>query len=505
MPSFGFIGPSYVGRNISVDGERCINLIPTLVESGMGASKGSKYNYYGRPGTTVFSTLPGVIRAMWSGNNRLFVVAGGTLYEVLPDGSFTTSTGGGPIASASGPAQIVSNGNQLLVWDGTLAPTGPNVWICPGNQPPVAIISGVGISYMDGYFVVLRPGGADYAGDPYPLNTADQTQFNLSAILDGGTWDPLQFAIGLEAPDALQMVLAPGSPGGGPDELWLMGKKTMRVWYNTGGTSLNPFPFSRVPGAFVNQGLWGKYTALALDNSIFFLGGDDRGIGVVWRLNGYIPQRVSTHAVEFAIQSYAAAGIDTSNAVACSIQIEGHQLYMLTFPGVATWVYDVTEKLWHEWAVGSTYGGLAAFPAMFHATVFNQNLVADLSSGNIYALDGGTYQDAGSPVYWGRTSPHIDQERKGFVDKQLVLDYGGPFSINRTFNLEISDDGGFTFAPAKVATVGPGGLSPNRAAWRRLGSARPNGQNRVYRVSTTDNQQQTWVDAYGDQEPGVGL
>jgi hypothetical protein len=65
-----------------------------------------------------------------------------------------------------------------------------------------------------------------------------------------------------------------------------------------------------------------------LDNTVYWLGGDADGGGIVWKLNGYTPERVSHDGLEYAIQNYAR----TDDAQAYSYQQEGHTFYVLTFP-----------------------------------------------------------------------------------------------------------------------------------------------------------------------------
>ena len=506
MPSFGFVGPSYVGRSPVVACEQLINLFPELQEAGNSASKGSKYNLYGTPGTSIFCTLGGPVRALRGGNGFLYAIGGDVLYSIAYDG---TATAVGTIGSATTPGQIVIGpygvSAALLVWDGTDGSAGANTWWSDGVVPPFAVISSVGITYCNGYYLALRPGGTDWSGDPVPINTLDQTQFNVSNILDGSTWNPLYYAIKIGAGDALQMIFAPGTLGGGPEELWLFGQKTIEVWYAVPGTASNPFPFQQVQGAYINQGLWAANSITGLADGIYYLSGDERGVGMVVRMNGYIPQRVSTHAIEYLIQSWATAGIDTSAATGYGYQEQGHNFYVLTFPGAGTLVYDVTENLWHQRGSGGTVGGAGvsqALGAQFHAEVWNMHLTGDLNSGRIYATSLATYEDAGNPLWRVRAAPHLNQEQLWTFYDKLQLDFGPyPPATTATFYLEISDDGGQTFNDPITVTVGDGGTSPTRAQWRRLGHSR----NRVFRISTSDAVAQAWVDAYLASRAGTGL
>ncbi|MFE1676613.1 hypothetical protein ACFMJE_18460, partial [Acinetobacter baumannii] len=66
---------------------------------------------------------------------------------------------------------------------------------------------------------------------------------------------------------------------------------------------------------------------------------------IVYRAVGYTGKRISTHAIEYAIQSYSTI----TDAIAFTYQQEGHSFYVLTFPTAdKTWVFDVSTELWHE-------------------------------------------------------------------------------------------------------------------------------------------------------------
>jgi hypothetical protein len=521
MPgNWGFVGPTYQSENPGADAERCLNLYPELIESQHPPTNSSLV-YYHTPGTTLAATLGDTpVRALWAGNNVLFVLAGAHLYEVntstyAVEATYTLAnpSGAGPgqiVFIPSGPGLTVATSGALLVWDGSSGVGGGgstynNVWYVDGTTgTPPAVISGVGVGCIDGYGVVVRPGCSATAGaaDPIPINTTDQTQFNLSAIfLAGpGEWDPLQFAIKTGAPDALQAIMTPGSnQGPGPEELWLFGKQTTEVWYDTGGTSLDPFPFQRVPGAFISEGAWAAYSLAICNNMICFLGGDQRGVGVVWAMNGYTPQRISNHAIEYAIQQTRSAGVDVSNAQAYSYQENGHAFYVLTFPGGRTFVADFScpdssgRPMWHERALGSTLGGLSA-SWQFHAFTGGQHFVGGDGTANVYVSSTSVYQDNGSAILRARIGPAVSQEQKWLIHGQFWLSVAGPYAgVSRTYALDWSNDGGntygnqFSLGLQVESTTGFGRIFMNN-----LGRSRQ----RNYRVQTTDNLPQCWLDAY---------
>jgi hypothetical protein len=121
-----------------------------------------------------------------------------------------------------------------------------------------------------------------------------------------------------------------------------------------------------------------------------WLGSGTSGDRIVWRANGYTPERVSTHAVEYALGH--APRID--DAIAWTYQQEGHTFYVLYVPSLATvrgfattWVYDVATQTWHERALwDSVRLDWQPHLGRCHAYGFGRHLVGDRTSGAIYDL-----------------------------------------------------------------------------------------------------------------------
>src|SRR5699024_561105 len=94
----------------------------------------------------------------------------------------------------------------------------------------------------------------------------------------------------------------------------------------------------------IEVGCASGFTIQRLDNSVFWLGND----GVVYRLDGYTPKRISTHAMEQQIQRGRMA-----DAYAMAWSDRGHAVYYLTLPDGQTWGYDAASR---EWARRESYG-----------------------------------------------------------------------------------------------------------------------------------------------------
>jgi hypothetical protein len=400
---------------------------------------------------------------MWQYGGYGYVVSSNTLYRV--DAAWNATVLG--TVSGSGPVSMSDNGTQLFVACNPLsyiynATTGVFAQI---TDPDFA--GAVTVGYIDGYFVFNQPNS--------------QTIW-VTQLLDGTSVDPLEFASAEGSPDNLVGLIVDHR------EVWLFGTNSVEVWYDAGNVN---FPLERIQGAFNEIGCAAPYSIAKLDNGLFWLGSDARGNGIVYRANGYTGQRVSTHAIEFAIQSYASI----SDAFAYTYQQEGHAFYVLTFPtGNATWVYDVATGAWHERA--AFYNGQFSRHASNCQMSFNNEIVVgDCASGNLYAFDLDVYADNGGAQRWlrsWRAIPSGQNNLKRTAQHSLQLDCETGVGLNTGQGsdpqamLRWSDDGGHTWSNEHWASMGAIGASGTRTFWRRLGMT-DKLRDRVYEVSGSDS------------------
>jgi hypothetical protein len=265
--------------------------------------------------------------------------------------------------------------------------------------------------------------------------------------------------------------------------LWLFGQNSTEIWTNTGNLD---FPFARAGNTFIEQGCAAAGTVAKADNTVFWLGADQRGSGVVWRANGYTPQRISNHAMEREIEGYSTI----ADAYAFTYEQEGHIFYVLTFPTASkTWVYDAAVQAWHEraWRNPST-GALIRWRATCHAYNGGLHLVGDFETGNVYSLDLNTYTDNGDPILRLRSTVTTEnmQNRVFYQQLQVDLETGVGLATGQgvapLLMMRYSNDGGHVWSNEKVATIGKVGEYSARAQYQRLGA----GRNRVWEISMSD-------------------
>ena len=312
------LGAAYVARSINAADNRLVNLYPEATPDG-----GKTAAYFQRVPGVAAVTIGGTgnVRGMWAVNNRLFYVA---YLESLNDSLFielSSNTVWGSGIAGTGPVSMVDNGQQIFI------ATNPNGYVFNLNTNVFAQIGdpdfpgAVTVGYVDGYFVFNEPNSA---------------RVWVTALYDGASVDPLSFASAEASPDNVVSLIVDHK------EIWIFGNNSTEVWYDAGQPD---FPLAPIQGAFLETGCAAPYSVAKMDNSVFWLAADARGYGMVLRARGYQPERISTHAIEYAIQSYETI----SDAIAYTYQQDGHLFYVLTFPTAdVTWVYDAATKMWHQ-------------------------------------------------------------------------------------------------------------------------------------------------------------
>jgi len=485
------LGSSYVARSVNAADNRMVNLFPEIVpEAGKEAAFLQR-----APGLRwLLDVGEGPIRGMWVFNNNLYVVSGPDLYRV--DTAYAAMLIG--TVTGTGPVSMADNGVQLFV-----ACDGPS-YIYNSTTNAFAAITDPDfpgaktVGYLDGYFVFNEP---------------NSQRIWVTSLLDGTSVDPLDFASAEGNPDGVVAILSNFR------EIWVFGSNSIEVWYDSGALD---FPLQRIQGAYNELGCAAAFSVAKMDNGVFWLGQDARGRGMVYRANGYNGQRISTHAVEWHIQSYG----DISDAIAYTYQQDGHSFYVLTFPSAdRTWVYDVATNSWHERA-GWDGRAFTRHRSNCQASFNDEIIVGDYQRGALYAFDLETYADNQLPQKWlrswralptgqnnlKRTAHHalqLDCESGVGLDgvdtiddfslllteasDTIITESGDGIYLNSTtvqgtnpkVMLRWSDDGGHTWSNEHWAEMGKLGEYGRRVFWRRLGMTLKL-RDRVYEVSGTD-------------------
>ena len=481
------LGSSYVIRSPNAADSRMVNLYPEVIAEG-----GLEAAYLQRcPGLRFISTVgTGPIWGEWTHNNTGYVVSGTQFYSVTSAGVPTLI---GTIDTA-GPVSMADNGTQLFIAADPKGyiynfDTGVLTEITDEDFPGASTVG-----YLDGYFVFSEP---------------NSQRIWVTSLFDGASVDPLDFASAEGAPDNIVGLIV------NHREVWVFGTNSTEVWYNSGDAD---FPLTRIQGAYNEVGCVAPNSISKLDNSIVWLGQDARGQGIIYKANGYQAQRISTHAVEFAVQGYT----NISDAVSYSYQQDGHEFYIINFPEAdTTWCFDASTSAWHE-RRGLFNGQFTRHRGNSFANLNGALIVGDYENGNLYAFDLDVYADNGETQKWlrrwralptgqndfkrtaqhslqlicetgvgiaGRTQDEILLAEDGSA---VLVEEGTPVMLGYEIDnatdpqvmLRWSDDGGHTWSQEHWRSMGKIGQSSTRIIWRRLGMT-DKLRDRVYEVSGT--------------------
>lgn len=365
-----------------------------------------------------------------------------------------------------------------------------------------AFSGGNTIDIVDNYFVYNDPGTQEWGAS------------DLLSPLSSST----SYALKDAAPDKLVALIVDHR------EVYLMGEASSEVWTDVGAV---PFPFQRIPGTSTQHGIGAQFSLSRLGNSFAYVSRNNRGQAQIMQMNGYIPQRISTHAVENTLTNQV-----VDDAIAWTYQLEGHEVYVVSFPSLElTWAYDATTQMWHKWLYWSTEGAYQRHRGNCNALFQGMVLVGDYSNGKIYMLDRTNYTDDGQTIRRVRRAPHLvtDFQRQYFDELQIQFQPGvgttglstqvysntqiyigstyyitasglltippdafyilgdqiaqnSPTTTNPQAMLRWSNDGGSTWSREYWVSIGQLGKYRNRAIWRRLGTAR----DRIYEVAISD-------------------
>lgn len=487
----GFVGPAYTLKSVNVDCQRCVNLFPEIIESGSGKEAQVAY-LKGTPGLEKLMNIgAGPIRLIHVMNitkqsvlfpdNRVIIVSGNKVFGATFNGTTWSTAEIGTIGTSSGPVSCGSAGySEAALGDGFSSV------ICDGDKGylyRISVLGGVLSETLSTYpteWDHVKPSHVVLIDGYFILNKVGTGMFYVSNWNSPAMIDPLSFASSEGDPDTLISMISNNRL------LWLFNERTTEVWSNTGNAD---FPFERISGGFIEKGCVAGFSVAKIDGVVLWLGRDESGQGVIYAAQGLTPQRISTHAIEEAIAGYA----DIKSATAYTYQSEGHSFYVLNF-AEATWVYDLSTKLWHEMA--HTYdGNLQRHRGNVHAFFpqYGLHLVGDHSSNKVYKFNSEYFTDDGDAITRMRTSPHISGGFKRLFCSSFQLDMetgvgldGDVLGSDPKVMMDFSDDGGHTWSNESWVSAGQkiGGIGQfkTRVIWRRLGSF----FDRVFRIKITD-------------------
>ncbi len=463
MPALGITEGAYqIGADPAV-AQECVNMYPEIMEQKARARAILRH----APGQSTWATLTnGTVRGAHVMADVLYVVNGTNLVSVSTSGVETLI---GNIDGVERCGMASNSVDQLIIIRGGDVAFDDQYFVIAGN-----IAGGYTYSVADGLDVITDP--------DFPTGDLGG-QFWISDLNTGSSWVGTDNAVAEGSPDPIRALIVSHR------EAVLLGSRSIEYWRNTGNAD---FAFERQDGTHQDRGCAAQYSAVLLDNRVFFLGSD----GVVYVINGYQPQRVSNFGVEYWLRKNRA---DWSAATATGHTWGGHHFYALTV-GLRTFVYDATHSelagraTWHERRTGT---GTARWRPDWVVDYANITLTLEDDSGVIRELSDEVFTDGGETMERIRAIAPVSADVKSIAIPRLELrmESGtGSLSVDPIIMLQISRDGGRTWDSGIQGNTGKAGDYSATAVWTRLGRA----EDWLLRFKSTDPYKQTWIEAHAD-------
>lgn len=559
------VGASNAFRSTAYGDQTCVNLYGELGEDPQERAKGFGA-LYGCPGKHVFKSYTSSATArtfgLWSGGGRLFAVnarsaALGTDLIELNSSATEVSRHLIQAGEPSAPAQIFSNGNQLLIICGGKAycdnGSGPVVCTFDNLNATVdtagtlvtlvsigagSVLSGFA-SFVGGETVTVNGSSRVVAVSPAPdattmtlttsagthsgvtfVYTGDQVtattgayldgyfivqrprggspdlgrQMNFSAVLNGLSWSSLDFFSADAEPSYIASIWADN------EQLYAFKDASIQVFQTSDAG------FDNLKGAMSKYGTYSAFSVGAINGKLYFLGApggfgsSPAGGAQAFVLDGFTPRKISGVAQENGWQQTGFA----SSAVSYTYEEEGHSFWVLN-DGSQCWGFDTTTGAWHQrasWS-GSAFG---AYTTFFHAFVpewgtGGKHITAGdpAGSGTIYESSVNFYDDAGADLGWQRTIPYIYQggNLAYYGRMYLECETGTVASGDApTITRTYSDDRGASFVGAETASLGTHGQADTRVIWPQAPFS--NSPGRIFRFAGAGQYKVALIDLQAD-------
>jgi len=416
------------GRSKAWSGARLVNC---FAERSDG-DKRDDFAIMATPGLSAWADLGAdAIRGSHAMAGTLYAVAGSILYSI--NESATASALGS--IGGTGLVRMADNGTQLCVVGGT---TG---YILSGGTITTLADHGItwpvsDVGFIDSYIIWTR---------------ADTGQFFISGLGDATSYDPADIATAEGSPDDIVGMMIDHR------EVQFFGSSTVEIFYNSGAAA---FPFERQGNAFIERGCFDRNSIVKIDNSVNFLG-DDR---IVYRLQGYQPVRISTHAIEYQMR-------DVTYARGFTYDQEGHKFYCLDTDN-GTFVFDQATGLWHE----RQSWDLTGWRVNGAVRCYNRMLLTSGQDGKIYEPSLDLNDEDGATIAVDVYLPTIEGQRQRLIMHSFEVlcetGVGNSDVADPQIMLRYSDDGGRNWSNEMWRSMGAVGDYRKRAIWRKLGQFR---------------------------------
>jgi hypothetical protein len=215
--------------------------------------------------------------------------------------------------------------------------------------------------FLDGYIFIA------YGSDIYNCDLDDPATWNSSNFISAESFsDPIR-------------ALARQN-----NQIVAFGSTSTEFFYDAANASGSPL--NRNESALIQIGCFAPDCIYQGEKYCFFIGQSESGGKAIWMIEGFQPKKISDEFIERILD--AERDIDSITYISTikgyGFRTMGHFFYLMNFKGLErTFLYDVDEKLWHEWGT--------AIPVPddtesldLHATYYIYSYATDTETNTIY-------------------------------------------------------------------------------------------------------------------------
>lgn len=459
---------SYPSRSKIMSSQKLYNMYPELPVESSPFKIATLFNI---PGLTEWLTIQDNFNPYYGGivmNGFLYVVFGVKLYKIDTNLNITEV---GELTTSPAKVTMVENGLQVSI----LTNAGIVFYYEPetdtfGQVTIPDVPNASSIATLDGYTIVSK---------------VETGRFYVSELRDTTSWSALSFATAEALSDNIIAIAVY------QEQLFLLGEKSIEIWYNSGVTSQ---PFRPVNQTFIPMGCISK-TSLCTSVSGLFWIADNKSI---FQTSAYQAKKISTLGIDYQMSILT----NPQDVRVFAYIQEGHEFIVFSFiSDELTLVYDVQTDTWHN--RGSLDNNKQTYWGCLDAINFaNKIIVSSIPNGQLFYLDTTKFTENGNTLTSEFISSTLFFDFNRFTVNQLVLvvENGVGTSNGDTPLIEmfVSRDGGKVWDTPKATSIGKEGEYLTQIKWQNLGQ----GRNFIFKFRITDPIPRIIVGAYYQKTMG---
>lgn len=445
----------YVSDSPQLINQECTNWYPNIPQVEGALSAG---NLFGCAGISQIQTTQTVgvksqvNRGMHVKAGKPYFLNGETLTRIdktIVDGEVVFTNVNLGTIPGDGRVSMADNGKELMV----LIPGGNAYIIDETSGSPFLQITAPGFTSSGAPQIVVFV-------DSFFVCSTDSKKFIRSDSNQGLVWNALNFFTAESDPDdivGLQVF---------NNKLFVLGSEVTEEFQNLGGV------FQRT-GFFLDKGLFAKFSTISTNNSFMWIGGGTNESPAIWSLVGNQPQKISTTAIDSALQGFSEEEIQS--AFSYSYSQKGAYFVGFSLP-TRTFEYNTITGKWNErnsqiinskgltetirWRVNSL------------GTAYNLVLCGDSQDGRIGSIEVDTFTEYGSEIIRTFSIAPVSNDGEAInisrLEAVMQRGVGDLTTTSPKLRMSTSTDG-VAFNNELTRSIGKIGETNKRMVWNKLG------------------------------------